>query len=138
MPRPSMKSWNFRIWQTSGPRTPKTERSPNLRSLARILHVGNLVELDVVQRAADLLDLADVDRLRDVARLGIDHDGAARARQLDPLERRDELLGVGRAAGLLERLGDERHPVVAADRHEIRPELGAVHLRVRLLERLVL
>src|SRR2546426_9592147 len=39
--------------------------------LGRILDVLDLVELDVAQLAADLLHAADVDRLDDVARLGL-------------------------------------------------------------------
>src|SRR5690349_18277703 len=44
-----------------------------------VLDVRDGVELGVLQLAADLLGLADVDVLHDVARLRIDRDGAARA-----------------------------------------------------------
>src|SRR6185295_18314151 len=54
-------------------------RSLFLRGLHRVLDVGDGGELDVVEFAADLLDLADVDVLDDVARLGIDRDRPARA-----------------------------------------------------------
>src|SRR5689334_2742161 len=47
--------------------------------LARILDRVELVELDVPQLAIALLDLAQVDRLHDVARLGIDRDRTTRA-----------------------------------------------------------
>src|SRR6266542_1048186 len=68
--------------------------------LARVLDVGNLVELDVLQLAADLLDLADVDGLHDVARVGVDRDLSARAHPAHPLGCRHEFLSVGAAAGV--------------------------------------
>ena len=65
-------------------------------ALAGVFDLGDLVELDVVELAADPLHLAHVDVLHDVARGRIDRDRAARA--LD-----------GDAAG------DERHRLVAVD-----------------------
>src|SRR5882762_2165119 len=50
-----------------------------LRRLCRILHVRDRGELDVVEFATHLIDLADVDVLHDVARVGIDRDRPARA-----------------------------------------------------------
>src|SRR5262245_22087412 len=44
-----------------------------------ILHVLDLLDLDVLQLAADLLDPPDVDGLHDVARFRIDRDRSARA-----------------------------------------------------------
>src|SRR6185369_6056294 len=103
--------------------------------LARVLEVRNMVELDVLQLAADALDLADVDVLHDVACGRIDADRPARARPLHALGGFDELVGVGVAVGLLEHLGDQVHAVVAADRHEVGPvvRIGlVVGLRVGL------
>ncbi len=77
---------------------------------------------------ADLLHLADIDGLHDIAGFGIDLDRAARAFPLQALGGVDEGLGVGLAAGLLQRLVDDVHAVVAADRAEVRIalELGVV------------
>src|SRR5687768_2767296 len=49
------------------------------RGLDRVLDVLDLVECDVAQVVADLLDLADIDRLDDIAGFRIDGDRAARA-----------------------------------------------------------
>src|SRR5262245_56405693 len=60
----------------------RTDISASIRlhaRLHRVLDVLDLVELDIDQVAADLLDAADVDGLHDVARLRIDRDRAARA-----------------------------------------------------------
>src|SRR6266496_3284120 len=88
--------------------------------LDRVLDVLDLVDLDVEQPAADLLDTADVNRLDDVASLRIDSDRAARAFPSHALGGRDERLGVGLAAGLLQGFIDEVHPVPAADAEEVR------------------
>jgi hypothetical protein len=53
----------------------------------RILLVGELVELHVVQRAADLLYLAYIYCLHDVPCLWVDHDRPARAGELHALNR---------------------------------------------------
>src|SRR5512139_814409 len=50
-----------------------------LRGLHRVLDVRDGGELDVVELAAHLIDLADVDVLHDVARVRVDRDRAARA-----------------------------------------------------------
>src|SRR5438067_2332304 len=71
---------------------------PGLRtsaSLAGVLLVGELVELDVVETPAGLLDLADIHGLHDVARFRIDRDRPARAVELHPLHRSDQLVAVG-------------------------------------------
>src|SRR5262245_66244202 len=73
-------------------------------ALLRVLHLLVLVELDVDDPVADLLDLADVDRLDDVARFRIEHHRAARALPRHALGGIDEALALGRAAGLFERL----------------------------------
>src|ERR1700761_8959989 len=53
--------------------------SASLLGLAGILDGIELREFDVVKLAVDLLDLADVDVLHDVTRLGVDRDRPARA-----------------------------------------------------------
>src|SRR5882757_607400 len=105
--------------------------------LARILEVGYLVELHVLKPGADLLHLADVDGLDDVARVGIDADGAARTHPFHALGGFDELIPVCLSAGFLQRFGDQVHSVVAAHRHEVRP-IGAVGLVPGLDEGFVL
>src|SRR5712692_5860294 len=59
---------------------------------AGILLIGKLVELDVIQSAARLLDLADVHRLHDVARFRVDHDRTTGAYELHALHRCDQLV----------------------------------------------
>src|SRR5207253_3102518 len=97
---------------------------------ARILLIREPVELDVVESPAGLLDLAYVHRLHDVARFRIDRDRTARTDELHALHRGDELVPIGRAAGLLQRLVDQRHAVVAPRGHEVRTQLVAVDLGV--------
>src|SRR6187402_3380886 len=77
---------------------------PLLLHLQRILDRIEGRELDVVELALHLLDLADVDVLDDVAGLRIDRDRAARALPFHALHRIDQGVAVGLAAGLLERL----------------------------------
>src|SRR5262245_4837572 len=77
-----------------------------LRGLHRVLDGVELLELHVVELAVNALDLADVDRLHDVARLRIDGDHAARALPAHALHGGDQRVAVGLAAGLLERLVD--------------------------------
>src|SRR5437660_1367173 len=60
--------------------------------LDRVLHVVVGGELDVVELAVLLLDLADIDVLDDVARLRIDRHRAARALPLEALHGRDQLV----------------------------------------------
>src|SRR5213079_3340725 len=84
-----------------------------------ILDVRKLVELDVVENAVDLFDAPDVNRLHDVARLGIDHDRAAWAREFHAFDRGHEAIRIDRTAGFLQRLGDRCHPVVTGAGHEI-------------------
>src|SRR3954465_9653218 len=87
--------------------------------LDRVLDVLDLVDLDVHQPAAHLVDAADVHGLHDVARLRVDRYRAARALPLHALRRRDERLAVGLAAGLLQRLVDQVHAVPAAHAEEV-------------------
>src|SRR3990172_6363682 len=82
----------------------------------RILDVLDLVELHVDELAADLLDPAQVDRLHDVARLGIDQDRAARALPFHALGSGDQGVTVGLAAGLLQHLEDQVDLIPAGDR----------------------
>src|SRR2546430_5367045 len=88
--------------------------------LDRVLDVLDLVDLDVDEAPADLLDAADINGLDDVASLRIDGDRAARAFPFHALRGRDERLGVGLAAGLLQGFVDEVHAVPAADAEEVR------------------
>src|SRR5215470_15487061 len=74
-----------------------------LRGLHRILDRLEGGELDVVELAVLLLDLADVDVLDDVAGVRIDRDRTARALPLRPLHGRDQLVAIGIAIGLLQR-----------------------------------
>src|SRR4051812_13418572 len=84
--------------------TPKTA---SLLGLAGILHRLEGREFDVVEFAVDLLDLADVDVLHDVAGFRIDRDRAARAFPLHALHRIDQRIAVGLSAGLLQSLVDQ-------------------------------
>src|SRR5919109_1233368 len=49
------------------------------RSVERVLHVRDLFNDDVLKLVADLLHLADIDRLDDIAGLGVDRHRSARA-----------------------------------------------------------
>src|SRR4051812_24080894 len=84
-------------------------------ALARILHVLDDVELHVPQAAVLLLHLAQVDVLDDVARLGVDEHRAARALEDLALHAVDQGLAAALAAGLLQRLVDDAHAVIATD-----------------------
>src|SRR5947209_13296890 len=85
-----------------------------------VLDVVDLVDLDVDEAPADLLDAADIYRLDDVAGLRIDGDRAARAFPFHALGGRNERLCVGLTGGLLQGFVDEVHPVPAADAEEVR------------------
>src|SRR5258705_574161 len=85
----------------------------------RILDLLDLVERDIDEFAADLLHPPDINRLYDVARLGIDRHRATRAIPCHALGRRDQGLAVGLAAGPLDRRGDGVHAVIAADRAKV-------------------
>src|SRR4051812_17200640 len=84
--------------------TPKTT---SLLGLAGILHRLEGREFDVIEFAVDLLDLADVDVLHDVAGFRIDRDRAARAFPLHALHRLDQRIAIGLAAGLLQGFVDQ-------------------------------
>src|SRR5262245_21104485 len=72
-----------------------------------ILHVIELLDFDVDQIIADLLDPADIDGLYDVARLRIDQHRPTRTLPGHSLHGCDEAVAVSLAAGLLECLIDE-------------------------------
>src|SRR5579859_5764049 len=110
--------------------SPALSQGRGRTSLAGVLHIRKLVELHVPVLAAALLDLAHVHRLHDVARGRIDRDGAAWARELQRFQHLHRLVAVDVAAEPLHGLGDRRHAVVAADRHEVRPP----HVRGDLAE----
>src|SRR3979409_2729976 len=99
------------------PSTGKHPRSPPLSFLGgfdRILDGLEGRELDVVELAVLLLDLADIDVLDDVAGVRIDRDRTARAFPFHPLHGGDQPIAVSLAAGLLQRLVGEQHAVIAA------------------------
>src|SRR5688572_19789563 len=82
---------------------------------ARVGHVRDLVDHDVVQTARDLFDLAHVDEgLDDVVRLGVEAEAAARAVELRLLDDGHQLFLVLRVAvDGLERAHDRLRRVVA-------------------------
>src|SRR5262245_46937174 len=92
-----------------------------LLHLQRVLDRRERRKLDGVELALALLDLADIDVLDDLAGFRIDRDRAARAFPLGAFHRPDQRVGVGLAAGLLDRLVDQMHAVVAAERDEVWP-----------------
>src|ERR1700744_1214479 len=100
--------------------SPTAARYPLFLDLGRILHVRNGRELDIVELAVLLLDLADIDVLDDVAGVRIDRDRAARALPLHPLHGCEQLVAVGIATRLLQRFIDQVDAVISADRHEAR------------------
>src|SRR5215212_6677312 len=65
-----------------------------LRGLARILDGLEGRELLIIELAVDLLDLADVDVLHDIARVGVDRDRSARALPLHALDGGHQLVAV--------------------------------------------
>src|SRR5271156_4924484 len=80
-----------RIGSIGAPRRSSSRRSRRsvLRALVGVLHIGDGRELNIVQRAVLLLDLAHIDVLHDVARVRIDRDRPARAHPAHALHRRD-------------------------------------------------
>src|SRR3981081_4888186 len=91
---------------SSRPSTVKDFRSPPLSLLGgfdRILDGLEGRELDVVEFAVLLLDLADIDVLDDVAGVRIDRDRTARAFPFHPLHGGDQPIAVGLAPRLLQR-----------------------------------
>src|SRR5882762_9630889 len=109
-PAPSPRSCGERVGVRGKP-----QAQISLLRLAGVLDGLEGREFDVVELAVDLLYLADVDVLHDVAGFRIDRDRAARAFPLHPLHGLDQTSAVGLAAGLLERLVDQMDAVIAAD-----------------------
>src|SRR3954466_8395259 len=107
-----------------------------LLGLARILDGVEGLELDVVELAVDLLDLADVDVLDDVAGFRINRDRAAWALPGHALHRGKQRIAIRLALGLLHGLVDQVDAIVAADRHK--PRTAAERLLVGGDEILVL
>src|SRR5882724_3675049 len=111
---------------------------PDLLLLAGVLDPVDLADDFLVDAAVLHHRFGQVLVHDDVARDGVDHDGAARAREPPALERLERRVDLDLA---LERLGDvddRRHAVVAADGHEVGGGVGAILLLPRLDEALVL
>src|SRR5258705_8257944 len=141
-------TWIYRRASAGGapaPRRPAASTSlgsgsarADLLLLAGVLDPVDLADHLLVDAAILHHRLGQVLVHDDVARDGIDHDRAARARELPPFE------GFERGVDLdlaLERLGDvhdRRHAVVAAHCHEVGRGAGAVLILPRLHEALVL
>src|SRR5215471_6967285 len=81
-------------------------------------------ELDILQLAVRLLDLADVDVVDHVAGPRVGRHRPPRAFPGYALYRRRQRVAVNGAVRLRERLVDEVHAVVAAHRHEVRAIAG--------------
>src|SRR5258708_36959320 len=113
-PRPGM------TWRVRGKTLRRSRSARSLLRLAGVLDGLEGREFDVVEFAVDLLDLADVDVLHDVAGFRIDRNRAARAFPLHPLHGLDQRIAVGLAGGLLQRLIDQGNAAIAAHRHETR------------------
>src|SRR5256885_10781636 len=94
--------------------------APLVRSLAGIPDRLKGREFDVVEFAVHLLDLADIDVLNDVARLGVDRNRAARALPGHALHRIDQRVAAGLPAGFFQRAVDQMDAVVAANGDEAR------------------
>src|SRR5690606_12460552 len=102
------------------PRLKRGRARPGLLgAVQRVLHIRDLVDDDVLQLAINLLNLADVDRLNHVARLGLDGHRPARALPRHALGRCHEDVAAGSAIGLLHHLVDEVHAVIPADREQV-------------------
>ena len=105
-----------------------SRRASLAAALHRILHrlIGR--ELHAVELAVHLLDLADVDVLHDVAGLGSIEIGPRGLSQAMPFIAASNASPSALPFGLLERLIDQVHAIIAADRNEVRAKA------VRLLE----
>src|SRR2546427_3843932 len=96
-PKPSTTRWSYRMRLAATSLSTSTPSGAGAVTIAfpaelpmsfpRVLDVGVLVELDVVQESAHFFDSPYVYRLHDVARLGIDHDRPAWAHEPHSLER---------------------------------------------------
>src|SRR5215471_15029643 len=77
----------------------------------RVLDRFESSELDGPRLAVHLLNLADIDVLHDVASARVDRYWSARAFPFHALHGGDHCVGVGLAAGLLQRLVDQVHAI---------------------------
>src|SRR5215831_5180760 len=111
---------------------------PDLLLLALILHRVDLADGLLGDVAVLHHDLRQVLVHHDVAGDRVDRDGPARTVELPALQGVQRLVGVDLALEGLDHVHDGRHPVVAADGHEVRRGAGAVLLLPRLDEPLVL
>src|SRR5712671_6426397 len=95
--------WNFAPalppWNPFG-----AVNSSLFRGFHRVLNSLKGSELDIVELAVDLLDLADINILDDVPRLRIDRYRPARALPFHAFHSAHERVAVGSAIGLLEGL----------------------------------
>src|SRR6202140_1043262 len=81
---PGIQGHNREIPGSRASSRPGMTTAASLLGLAGVFHGLKGLEFDVVEVAVDLLDLADVDVLHDVAGFRIDRDWAARAFPLRP------------------------------------------------------
>src|SRR5262245_13447365 len=101
----------------------RDERSGMTRFRASFLGLAGILyrleggEFRIVELTVDLLDLADIDVLHDVARLRVDREWAAGAFPLPARHGRRQRIALRLAASLLHRLVDQVDAVIAADRH---------------------
>ena len=96
--------------------------------LHRVPHIRISLEFRAPELPVQLFDLADIDVADNVAGCRIDRDRAARALPRHALHRADQRVAVGIAVRLLQRFVDQVHPVIAAERNEIGPEMtGLLH-----------
>src|SRR5690606_27550672 len=91
-----------------------------LRPVQRILDVGDFVQDHVLQLPIHFLDFADIDGLHSIAGYRIDRDRAARAVPDPALGGIDQRIPAGIATGYHQRLEEQVHAVIAADRELVR------------------
>src|SRR5438309_12072729 len=96
-------------------------------SPARVLHVGELVELDVVEFSISRFYAPDVHRLYRFAGLRVDHERTPRAVEFQALQDLQGLVTVDFAIELCCDFEDGRHSIVSAYRHEVGPYRLALH-----------
>src|SRR5690606_37928250 len=95
---------------------------PNLPSVGPVqwvLYLRNFADDDVLQLAVNLLHLADIDGLHVVARIGVDAHRAARALPRHALGGFDQRVAGRIAIRGLQRLVDQVHAVITADREQV-------------------
>src|SRR5579863_6902329 len=94
----------------------RNPRSFGLASLGRVFHGLVGIELDIVELAINPLNASDVDVLDDVARGWIDCDRPARAFPRRAFHGREQSIAVSAPAGPSQRIVNQMHAVVGADR----------------------